>query len=359
DLERITFDGNISAGLNNVDYLQGPVSSEIDASRNDIFSNSLRILNPGGYDNPYTHQFSLGYQLQMAEDKLFYVDLMHTRSYNLFRLRDLNTPAPYPLDDLGDVTVRTQAQADATRPVPIFTDENGTYGIAGGDTLRGIGRNVVMTETKGEARYWAASLNLKKARADDDYSYRISYTLSRLRNNTEDINFRAKDANNFEAEWGPSINDRTHVISGFFTWYPADGFSVNVAGLLQSGQPINRIPNAEIYGTTDLNGDGRSFGAAYVGNSDRSPGEPRNSDRLPWSTTFDTGIQYRVPVTGGQKLELRADIFNIFNAENLSGYANNATQSNQIQVGPESSGRLIRKNAGPPRQFQFSVRYLF
>jgi hypothetical protein len=29
------------------------------------------------------------------------------------------------------------------------------------------------------------------------------------------------------------------------------------------------------------------------------------------------------------KLEFRADIFNLLNAENLSGYSNNATQSNQ------------------------------
>lgn len=359
DPDRVTFNGNVSAGLNNVDYLQGPSSSEISADRNDIFSNSLRILNPNGYDNPYTHQFSLGYQLQVNEDKLFYIDLMHTRSYNLFRLSDLNAPAPYPVDDPQNVAVRTQAEADETRPVPIFSDQNGTYSLAEGDTLRGIGRNVVMTETKGQSRYWAASLNLQKSRMSDNFSYRLTYTLSKLRNNTEDINFRAEDANNFENEWGPSINDRTHVISGFFTWYALDGFSVNLAGLLQSGQPVNRIPDAQIYGTTDLNGDGRSFGDAYVGNSDRSPGESRNSDRLPWATTFDMGIQYHIPFGSEQKIELRADVFNIFNTQNLSGYSNNATQSNQIQIGPESSGLIERKNAGPPRQFQFTLRYLF
>jgi|AntRauTorcE11897_2_1112592.scaffolds.fasta_scaffold05021_1 outer membrane receptor for ferrienterochelin and colicin len=359
DLDAVTFNGNVSAGINNVSFPNGPTSQEINASRNDIFSNSLRILNPDGYDNPYTHQFSVGYQRQIGDDKLFYVDLMHTRSHNLFRLRDLNAPAPFPNNDPQNVEVRTQQEADLTRPVPIFTDEAGPFTISNSDTLRGIGRNVVMTETAGQSRYWAASLNLQKSRLNDNFSYRISYTLSQLRNNTEDINFRAEDANNFENEWGPSINDRTHVISGFLTWQAFDGFSVNMATLMQSGQPINRIPNAEVYGTTDLNGDGRSFGDAYVGNSDRSPGESRNSDRLPWATTFDTGIQYRAPFGNGQMLEIRADVFNMFNTQNLSGYANNATQSNQIQVGPESSGRLIRKNSSPPRQIQFSVRYLF
>ena len=359
DLEKITFDGNVSAGINDASFPNGPTSGDISANRNEIFSNSLRILNPDGYDNPYTHQFSLGYQRQLGDDKLFYVDLMHTRAENLFRLRDLNAPAPFLLEDPDNVTVRTTEEADKTRPVPIYSDQNGPYSIVNSDTLRGIGRNVVMTETEGKSRYWAASFNFQKSRLKGDYSYRISYTLSELRNNTEDINFRAEDANTFENEWGPSINDRTHVISGLFSWYANDGFSVNMAAMLQSGQPINRIPDASVYGTTDLNGDGRAFGDAYVGNSDRSPGESRNSDRLPWSTTFDTGIQYRVPFGNGQKFEIRADIFNIFNTQNLSGYANNATQSNQIQVGPADSGLLVRKNASPPRQIQFSIQYLF
>jgi len=42
----------------------------------------------------------------------------------------------------------------------------------------------------------------------------------------------------------------------------------------------------------------------------------------------------------------------------LSGFSNNATQSNQIQEGPSGSG-IIATNAAPPRQFQFGARYLF
>lgn len=352
DLDRVTFDGNLTADFQGVPYLAGPTPEEVQTQRERIFSNERRILNPEGYDNPYTHQFSIGYQRQLGSDKLFYVDLMHTRSFNLFRLRDLNAPAPYRLTraDVEGKTaeelralVRTPAEADATRPVGP---------VAGG------ARNIMVTETAGEARYWAASFNLLKDRGDDAYAYRVSYTLSRLRNNTEDINFRAMDSNDFEAEWGPSINDRTHVISGVFYVYPARRLALSVAALLQSGQPINRIPDATVFGTTDLNGDGRSFGDAYVGNSDRQPGEARNSDRLPWSNTFDVGLQYALPIKNG-RLEFRADVFNVFDIENLSGYSNNATQSNQIQVGPAASGLLVRRNAGPPRQFQFGLRYVF
>jgi hypothetical protein len=192
------------------------------------------------------------------------------------------------------------------------------------------------------------------------------YTLSFLENNTEDINFRAMDANDFEAEWGPSINDRTHLINAIASYFPVERLTITMAGLLQSGQPINRVPDGSLYGTTDLNGDGRSFGDAYVGNSDRAPGEARNSDRLPWASTFDASVFYEIPLGKSAdgdadvtRLELGASVFNLFNAENLTGYSNNATQSNQVQPGPASSGVLIRRNAAPPRQFQFSLRWLF
>lgn len=354
DLDRITFDGNAGASVANVAYLQGPSYESLQDQREGAFSNERRILNPNGYANPYAHQFSLGYQRQLDENRLFYIDLVHNRSYNLFRLRDLNAPSAYPLDDPDNVVVRTQAEADATRPVAIL---NGAA-IINGDTLSGVARNVVVTESAGEARYTGLSFNLQKERGDDKFAYRLVYTLSKLENNTEDINFRAQDSNNFEAEWGPGINDRTHVINGFLYWYPSKGLSFTLAALLQSGQPINRIPDASLYGTTDLNGDGRSFGDAYVGNSDRQPGETRNNDRLPWANTFDVNASYRFQL-GTSELVLRADVFNVFNAANLSGYSNNATQSNQIQIGPKSNGNLVRRNASAPRQFQFSLLYAF
>ena len=355
DINQVTNEGNLVATLPNVDYLQGPSGDDLQGQRENIFSNELRILNPNGYQNPYSHQMMIGYQQQLTKNTLFYIDVMHNRSNNLSRIQNLNAPEAYLIDP-DNVVVRSPDDADLTRPIPIYESR---FAVVNGDTLTGIARNIVMTENKGKSRYYAASFNFTKVRGDDKYALRLIYTLSRLENNTEDINFRAMDSNDFEAEWGPSINDRTHVISGFVSYYPIKGMVINFATLLQSGQPINRIPDATIYGTTDLNGDGRSFGDAYVGNSDRSPGEPRNSDRLPWSVNFDFGISYTVPMVSHGSMEFRMDIFNLFDVTNLSGYANNATQSNQIQIGPASSGTLTRRNAGAPRQFQFGARYLF
>ncbi|WP_299754691.1 TonB-dependent receptor [uncultured Pontibacter sp.] len=380
DPNRVTFNGNLTVGQSNnaglpYVYLQGPPAESFAEQRN-LFSNERRILNPNGYDNPYTQQFSLGYQLQMATNKLFYVDVVYNRGRNQFRTVNLNAPAAwdYNRSQQEDVA-RSSAWADETRPLPIY----GNYAIIDGERVEGVARSLVMTESEGESNYYAASFNLQKDKTEDRFSYRLIYTLSYLENNTEDINFRAMDANNFEAEWGPSINDRRHVINAIYNYYPLQNLTLTVAALLQSGQPINRIPDASQYSiinrngspvlngsgnpifTNDLNGDGSAFGDAYVGNSDRQPGEGRNSDRLPWSNTLDASVQYFIPFGSGKEngLEIRADVFNLFDAENLSGYSNNATQSNQIQVGPASSGVLVRRNAAPPRQFQFGLRYVF
>lgn len=369
NIDAITFDGNLGVGASNnaglpFSYLNGPPAAAYAGQRN-TFSNERRILNPNGYQNPYTQQITIGYQYQIANDQLFYVDLVYNKSNNLFRTRNLNAPSAWNAVAAGN-TARATATADSTRLLPIY----GNSAIINGQTITGIAKNVVVTETEGESEYYAASFNFQKDKGNGKISYRLIYTLSYLRNNTEDINFRAMDANNFSNEWGPSINDRRHIINGILNYYPIKNFTATIAALVQSGQPINRVPNALNYtivnskgvavgGTTnDLNGDGGAFGDSYVGNSDRYPGVNRNSDRLPWAYTFDLSLQYVIPISGNNRLEIRADVFNLLNTVNLSGYSNNATQSNQIQLGPVGAP-IITKNAAPPRQFQFGIRFLF
>lgn len=363
DINQITYNGISKAFESNADYLQGSTARDFANSDGYAFSNQKTILNPNGLDNPYAHHFTLGYQLQVRKDLLFYVDFMHKRGYNKFRLIDVNTPAPYKVNNpnANASDVRSMKEADATRPVPIHYDAHGNpYALISADTLRNIARRVMMTQTSGESRYWAANLNLVKSREQDDYSYRISYTLSSLRNNTEDINFEAEDANNFADEWGPSINDRRHVISAIGTYYPLDKLGITLTSLIQSGQPVNRIPDATEYGgTTDLNGDGTSRAVQYTGKTDRAPGASRNDKRLPWSYTFDLSVQYDLSVLGDNNLRLRADVFNMLNTTNYSGYTSNATASNQIQVGLVDRKNFVYRNAAPPRQFQFSLSYKF
>ena len=58
-----------------------------------------------------------------------------------------------------------------------------------------------------------------------------------------------------------------------------------------------------------------------------------------------------------RRLTISADIFNVFNANNLSGFANAASTSNQVQFG--GGVPFVQRNAGPPRQFQFGASWAF
>ena len=364
-LSDVTFDGNLTVSpvCTTVDSCPSP--SDMQALRDTASINEARILNPDGYQSPYSLQLSGGYQYQATDTITLGADIIYSRSHNLVRLRDLNAPAPFTpnLANLTDANiallraqpdntarfvlaqslglVRSQADSDATRPVAL---------VPGG------ARQITVSETAGTATYRALNLQANKLRGEDFYAFRLSYTLSKLTNNTDDINFRASDANDFSADNGSSANDRRHVISAVGFLYPVDGLTLTVAGLFQSGQPVNLVPDARIFGTQDLNGDGASFGENFVGNSDRYPGTARNSARLPWSASVDVGIRYAVPVFAG-RLELSADVFNLLNSNNQSGFANAATTSNQLQFG--GGVPFIQRNAGPPRQFQFGAAWKF
>ena len=350
DIEKITFPGNIRATTTNVSYLNGPSYTDLQPRRDRQFTNNLRILNPNGFQNPYSHQVSMGYQHKADEDHLFSLDLNYVATNNLYYIRNINSPSAYPLDDQKNVVVRKVVDADLTRPVPLKADSRGQYAVVGQDTLRGIARNVFMNETDGKARYWAMNVVYQKLKGADKYAYRLSYSLALIKSNTSSINTRANDANNYEAEYTYDENDRRHVMSAMFFWYPLKGLVISPAFLIQSGQPITRIADARIYGTTDLNGDNDFFNPG-----DYSPGDKRNSDRLPWANTLDLSIKY----TLFKHFEFSADIFNVLNAANYSGFNVVRGNSNQFQVGAKSTNTYVIKAASAPRQFQFGVRYVF
>jgi hypothetical protein len=44
------------------------------------------------------HELALGYQLQLTDEKVIFVDVVHNRGQNLTRLRNLNAAAEYPVD---------------------------------------------------------------------------------------------------------------------------------------------------------------------------------------------------------------------------------------------------------------------
>jgi outer membrane receptor for ferrienterochelin and colicin len=362
DLDKITHPGNLRAFFDQGSapaYLQGKTAEQAQGNRALQSAANYRIKNPDGYQNPYSHQFTMGYQRRISEDVSFIVDVVYSRTNNLFRIKNLNTASPYTLDPANPV-VRTPAAANLTRPVPIKTVGGQFEATINGQSYRGIARDVFMTETKGRARYGAANFVLQKDKnLSDNYAYRISYSLSKIKTDAEGINVRASNANNFDDEFAFGDNDRRHVLNGLITWYAAKNLSLTPTMLFQSGQPASRYADATKFGgITDLNGNGENA-YANAGPADYQPGETRNNDRLPSATTFDFSLKYKILIRNVPALEFSADVYNILNTENLSGFNVTRSASNQIQLGPRSSNIFQKRAAAPPRQFQFGLRYIW
>lgn len=368
DLDRITTgDGNQS--VNAAPLCSGPFNcpdpSTLAPIADTLTNAERRIFNPNGLDNPEALQASLGVEWQPHALWRLGVDAQYSRGRNLVRLVDLNAPDPFAFnqaafDALGAAgvaaltqaerealgLVRSAAAADATRPAL----------LPGGVIPAGGARSIVVSDTGGRSTYKALIFKAQKAKGADIWDASVFYTLSRLENDTDDINFRANDAGDFAADFGPSLNDRTHVVSAIANLYPIDGLTLSFAGLFQSGQPINFVPDPSVFGTTDINGDGLSFADQFTGNPDRQPGLSRNSGRLPWSVTVDLGAGYEFGKVGPGAFEIRADVFNVFNAENESGFPVNFTASNQRQT----FGQPFSLNSvGAARSFQLTARYRF
>jgi hypothetical protein len=364
DLDRITHPGNLRAFYDQGStpaYLQGPTSEQAQANRATQSGANFRIKNPDGYQNPVSSQFMLGYQRKISEALAFEINGTIVNTNNLFRIRNLNAASSYPLDDPATATPRTPAAANLTRPVPIRTVNGQFEAIIGGTSYRGIARDVFMTETEGIGRYKAISMMLSKEKtAVDNIAYRFVYTLSSYKTDTEGINVRANDNNNFEQEYSFGDNDRTHVLSGLVTWYVLRNLTLTPTLLFQSGQPITYYADATKFGgVTDLNGNGE-LSYTGAGPADYQPGQRRNGGgRLPSSTTFDFSVRYTFSVTRKSGIELSADIYNILNTENLSGFPTGRASNNTVQIGSPSANTITKRGSAPPRQFQFGLRYIW
>ncbi len=173
--------------------------------------------------------------------------------------------------------------------------------------------------------------------------------LSRARNDTEDINFNATVANDFDREWADAVNDRRHRLLLHGVYAPARWLQLALTGDYQSGTPVNRIAHFR-----DLDGSGEIYGTGFVGNHDRFPGVPRNGERLPGSFLLNAAGSAGLE-SGIGTVDARIEVFNLLNSMRVSGYANGIPGGGaRTQVGWPGDPMIFQSSA-PPRQFQLSI----
>ena len=332
-------DGNATITLDGAQapaYGQGPRGPSLASQTSTFPPREIRRLFALGLEQPYSDQVSLGFQYQLAPSLGVTIDAVATQTNNLPLSYDLNA------DTRGigpnDVTTVPVSTGDSFRPVAPAT---GSY------------RRLTTSASFGEANYVGLTTAIRW-QPERTILLDANYTLSRARNNTEDINFNATQGNRFDLEWSDAVNDRRHKLSLRAVYTGVRHLSLSTVFDVQSGTPINRIAGFCGASYCDLDGSGDTFGNGFLGNQDRFFGVGRNAERLPAATLLNLGAGYTLgPV------EFRGDVFNIFNTRNVSGYANGLPGGGaRTQVGRPGAA-VVYPSAAPARQVQFSVHYGF
>ncbi|MDQ1557259.1 MAG: hypothetical protein QOD32_319 [Pyrinomonadaceae bacterium] len=283
--------------------------------------------------NPYNTQFSLGVQRTLSGDWTLTADAIHSRTLKQQRVNDINAPAPFLRTAPGQT--RSVAQADATRPF--------------GTTYGGVRvRKVAVIENTASSNYDALDLGLLKRfshrfQLESHYVYSSALTTSMFFGEA-DTGIPNQFGLDERLERAPSDYHQRHrfVTHGLFeTPFQTQ---VSFVATLGSGLPVNPVTGL------DDNGDGYR--------SDRPAGFGRNSFRTPPQASFDTSLAKRFALREGVRLELRGEVFNLFNRANFirlnNTYGNGATPDPNFLM-PVAGVQ----NSDPGRQFQFGARLIF
>jgi hypothetical protein len=287
---------------------------------NQLPPRNVQVFDPA-LKSPRNQQLSIGYARELTADFAVSVDYINNKGSHLIRRVDTNAPASIPAG-----IPRSVAAADATRPI---------VPVAGGFRL------IEQDESTGSSQFHGLYLSARK-RFSNSFAFDLAYTLSKIENDTDDINFRPVDSRRADDEFGASLNDRLHVFA--LNGHVRLPLEIDVMPILflSSGQPLNVVTGGDDNGDTIFN--------------DRPAGVGRNTERTSGYRQLDLGIIRRFRV-GAVNLEARAEIFNLLDTTNYSGFFNFGASG----VRPDESGTLAFQPtvAGPPRQFQFAARLTF
>ncbi|HXN65784.1 MAG TPA: carboxypeptidase regulatory-like domain-containing protein [Candidatus Acidoferrales bacterium] len=314
------------------------------------FNVSALHFYPSRLLNPYTQQWTLGVQHEIARGWILSADYVGSLSLKLERPDDLNAPSAFIRTAQGQT--RSAAVANATRPIQpttTCTTQSATYNASVGNCFNNYAQ-ISAIINQGTAYYDGLQMKLTK-QFSHNLSLLASYTYSHAINDVEpDAAGQSPNDWNLlgpQYEKGTSILDQRHraVISGYYQmpW----GFSAELNSQFASG-----LPYAITVGS-DVSGEGatpRPIVNGFVLARDSGSGTPTYEVDPALQKSFKFGETFRV--------NFRAEAFNVFNHFNVFGrngtYGNNATPASAL--GAPLSGIA---NVGPSRQLQFQMRLLF
>jgi hypothetical protein len=273
--------------------------------------------------NPYSHQTNVGFSHQLAPDLAIHVDAVYTQVRSDRKLYNINLPDP----------------VTRLRPYPEFN-------------------RIDLEESISKSNYKGLYTRLDK-RFSRNYQFLVSYSFVNSKDNAPAGRFT--DENNFGIDYGPANAERRHSLVASGGVMLPYGIQIGALWTLRTSLPFSAGAG------TDLNGNG--FVTDYVPGTTRNQGHrdldlalvnawraasnlaPVTEDDLDSTrfTSVDLRASKTFTINGSRRLELLAQVFNVFNTVNLTGLQTNARAT--------TFGRASRASAGT--QAELAVRFMW
>lgn len=259
---------------------------------------------PGDYRIPYSMQFNIGIQHELAKNHIISIDYIRNRGVGLpFMLVDneFRRDARF----FNELATRTSlgtrlgvapaavnpaaiAAFIATRTAGGLSTNIGTFSLANDTNWPGLtstnlrarliqggfslynGLQVQINGRLGKSEDDMTFLSIGEHRLLRGVDYTISYALARAEATsgsarTEFITNTSRNNENYNSDFGPTVNDRTHLFGAGFIISTIGGFNINPGFRFGSAPPVtltvpflDSFSSANYIFTTDINGDGGS-----------------------------------------------------------------------------------------------------
>jgi hypothetical protein len=304
--------------------------------------------------NPYTDEYTVGYERQLATSLAVSADYVHQNSRDMLMTLNLNPlqRATSNVNTSGTVRigspVLTTATAALAQKYPGFVPFSGA---------------VTQFVNTGRVDYDALLLQLKK-RFSHNYSAQVSYTYGDARGNFSGngapaSNFQVGQDMHLELNEGPTDFDIRHnfTVSGTALVPHTYGLNISWVARALSGLPFS-LSNGAV--DADLNGiqaepltAGTYTGVGTDPYTVKDYESTRNGARGPGFFNFDMRFGYRIPLSKQRRVEIAADVFNLTNRTNfaLPGGNQNAPTTFLVLTGYNTSYA--------PRKVQIGARIQF
>lgn len=329
---------------------------------NQFFPVSELIGYPNALLNPYSQQWTLGIEHQLAPGWILTADYLGAHTIKIVRPIDVDPPSSVTRTILanGTQSVRSAQAANCTRPIWIaFYAARGTACNTTTATNPQPAFGQILSDTNnGYSYYNALDVNLSH-RFGGHFLMLASYTWSHATDNVDpDVPGQSPNDPNVtgHAEYGNAIFDQRHrfVLSGYYV----GPLKITFGGVttLATGLPYNLTTGANNFGDSGATTDRPLINGVMVG---------RNTGR--GTPIYDVSPMIERPFSLGTErvqLVLRAEAFNVFNHANFVGFNGLYGNGSAPPVGANGQSLIGTPLVGitnqlPARSLQFQARLNF